>query len=167
MYKCKVQVFRANVPNGAQRGFTLVELLMVVAVGGLLIGVGIPQMRDMILTQRVRAATTSLYAAMVYARSEAIKRNSSVGVVPTSGVWSSGWTIRVLSSDTVLRRHARLSALTVNGPSSTVSFGPNGRLSSGSSNFDLSATESSMAVDRCVVVDTSGRPRIKAGSCSG
>ena len=77
-----------------QRGFTFAELLAVVAIVAILAGVAAPAMGGLVAGQRARAATSDVYTALVQARSEAIKRNAEVTLLPTtSGHWEAGWSI--------------------------------------------------------------------------
>jgi type IV fimbrial biogenesis protein FimT len=59
------------------RGFTLLELMVVVVIAGLLLGIGVPAMGDFIRNARMTAAANDLLAAMHVARSEAIKRKGA------------------------------------------------------------------------------------------
>jgi type IV fimbrial biogenesis protein FimT len=60
------------------RGFTLVELLVVVAIAALLAGLAAPAFRDLIENRRVDGAATELAADLQLARSEAVARHRAV-----------------------------------------------------------------------------------------
>ncbi len=63
-----------------QKGLTLVELMVAVAVVGVLLSVGIPSFTNMIDTNRIKGAAETLYANVQRARSESIKRNGDIYV---------------------------------------------------------------------------------------
>lgn len=65
-----------------QPGFTLVELMVAVAVLGILMAIGLPAMRDMMLNSKRSAAGNELLSAMLLARSEANKLGQRVVVCP-------------------------------------------------------------------------------------
>lgn len=94
------------------RGFTLVELLVVMTIGAILVAAAVPSMTWFIATTRASNATNSMVAAFELARSEAIRRNTVVSVCRTLdpnaaeaavacsnaagggyavGDWASGW----------------------------------------------------------------------------
>ena len=76
-----------------RRGFTLVELLVVMAIAVVLLGVAAPSLRDIILAQRVKNASFDVFASITSARSEAITRNVPVTIAPAGGNWSNGWLV--------------------------------------------------------------------------
>ena len=63
------------------RGFTLVELMMVIAVVGVLLLVAAPSFRDFIEMQRLRGVSNELVTDIQYLRSEATRRNERMGIV--------------------------------------------------------------------------------------
>jgi type IV fimbrial biogenesis protein FimT len=70
----------------AQRGFTLVEMLVVLAIAVIIASIAIPSYRTMMNTTRVSDAATSLHGALMLARTEALKRNRRVVVCKISNV---------------------------------------------------------------------------------
>ncbi|MFC7433180.1 GspH/FimT family pseudopilin [Hydrogenophaga bisanensis] len=82
------------------KGFTLIEMMVVVSLLGILVAVGVPSFRAMILQNRVTAVTNELVAALQFARSESIRTGANVMVCSTndqatcSGVWTNGWVVR-------------------------------------------------------------------------
>ena len=70
----------ANVRRG-DGGFTLVELMITVAIAALLVLLAAPSFRNMILMQRLRGTNAQLVTDMQYARSEAVARGNVLRVV--------------------------------------------------------------------------------------
>jgi type IV fimbrial biogenesis protein FimT len=62
------------------RGFTILELMITIAVAGVLAAVAIPNMRDFIRNGRLTAVANDLQRSAQIARSEAIKRQRNVVV---------------------------------------------------------------------------------------
>jgi type IV fimbrial biogenesis protein FimT len=60
------------------KGFTLVELVVVVVISAILLTVGVPMLRDMVLNNRLIAAANDLVSHLNLARSEAVKRRRDV-----------------------------------------------------------------------------------------
>lgn len=83
-------------------GFTLVELMVTIAVLAILLGVAIPGMQAFVVRNRLAAINNDLMTALNLARSEAIKRAITVSVCRTNdngvscaGTWSDGWMVFV------------------------------------------------------------------------
>lgn len=72
---------RDGAVSGRSAGFTLVELIVVVAMAAILLAVGVPAMQDMAGDNRLVAAANDLVAQLNLARSEAIKRRNGRTVV--------------------------------------------------------------------------------------
>lgn len=82
-------------------GYTLVELVITVALGALILVIAMPGFAAITHKNRINSAATQLYLTLNTARSEALKRRSAVRVCPsadssscrTDGDWSAGWLI--------------------------------------------------------------------------
>jgi type IV fimbrial biogenesis protein FimT len=58
-----------------QGGFSLIELVMVIAVGGILMALGLPAFKTVLDSAKSKAAAESVLSGLRFARGEAIKRN--------------------------------------------------------------------------------------------
>ncbi|MDY6946467.1 MAG: GspH/FimT family pseudopilin [Pseudomonadota bacterium] len=87
-------------------GFTVLELMITVAVLGILLGIGVPSFQGIIRQNRIAGQTNELLAATAMARSEAVKRGSTVTICPATSsadgdantcsgttAWGNGWII--------------------------------------------------------------------------
>lgn len=69
---------------GANIGFTLVELLVTIAVAIVLITVAVPSFNNLMRDMRVHTAVNAFLASVHFARSEAARRGVRVAVCPSS-----------------------------------------------------------------------------------
>lgn len=84
-----------------QRGFTLIELMVAVAILAILLAVGVPSFQSFIASSRLTTANNDLVGAITLARSEAIRRGSRVTVCKSAnstactddGGWQQGWIV--------------------------------------------------------------------------
>lgn len=75
-------------------GFTLIELMVTVAVAAVLMMVAAPSFVGYQRNSELSSITNTLLSAINAARGEAMKRNSYAMVVPKDGSsWSSGWIV--------------------------------------------------------------------------
>lgn len=72
-----------------QAGFTLMEMLIAIAIVAILTSLALPSFSGMLDRQRVQGAAENLFADMQYAKSQAIKCALSMDVIATAGPpWS-------------------------------------------------------------------------------
>lgn len=150
-----------------QRGFTLIELVVSVALLGILLALAGPSFKSLLEAQRMRSAAFDLMADITLARNEALKRGDSgvsVSVTRNSAGWSAGW--QVLAGTEVLStRQNAGSGVSINNASTAVTFDRNGRVSSSSSVVKFAIQDSSASRNRCISIDPSGRPKSATTAC--
>ena len=170
------------------RGFTLVELLVVLAVGAILLTIAIPGYAFFMNASRLTALTNDLVTVLHLARSEAVKRGTRVTVCKTSNAmattpacdttasWQQGWLVFVDggtrgvidSGDTLLRVQDRVSAeaaISASNYSSFVSYLPSG-VSQGPNGLANGALRVCVAGNRRdIIINSTGRPRLSSNTC--
>lgn len=179
-----------------QRGFTLVELLVTVAVLAVLLGIAVPSFQTMMANSQLSSRTNDMVGALSLARSEAIRRGARITLCKssdgascsTSGDWAQGWIAfvdatrsgtdaSVDSGETVIQVHqGNADAVSVKGSSNVsnyVSFASDGRaklMDGASQTGTLRACSSSGAVtndSRARSIEISATGRISSSTVSG
>jgi type IV fimbrial biogenesis protein FimT len=141
------------------RGFTIIELVIAISVLALMVTLAAPMYKSITATNRTRSAAYSLVASLELARSEAVKRNTAVAVLPLGTGWQDGWEVE--TGGTTLSKNEPAPHLVLSGPMAGVSYQPNGRLSMpGFVLFTVSATS---GYTRCIVIDPGGRATLNPG----
>jgi type IV fimbrial biogenesis protein FimT len=148
--------------NSRTKGFTLLELMIVVALVAIIATMGYPSFTEFMVSQRVRAAASALYDSLLLARSEAVKRNTAVSMSVTN--LKDGWTIVVTSNTTLLRTQEPFAGLQFSPANPSIAYNGFGRLSSGAGT-KITVTSPSSSKSRCITIDTVGRPRVAEGVC--
>ncbi|HSH90159.1 MAG TPA: GspH/FimT family pseudopilin [Ramlibacter sp.] len=171
------------------RGFTLIEMLAVVAILGVLACVSIPSMKTAFNSIKLSSATNVFVSGLHLARSEAIKRNARVvlcksangDTCSTAGGWEQGWIVFHDANnngardpqEAIIQREQPLSAslrLTGNlNVAKYVSFVPTGATKLTGGAFQAGTLtvcrHSADAVEgRQIVLNAVGRPRVLKAS---
>ena len=155
---------RAKAPtSGRIKGFTIIELITSVAVLAIIIAFAVPGLTNLLLDTGLKKAAIEVVTTMSYARSEAIKRNATVDIIPTGGNWKNGWTVQVGATvlKTVGASTTSMDDITTPG---TISFASSGRLTTpGTVTYVLNVSGNPRVTPRRVIVDMSGRASIRQG----
>lgn len=96
--------FERVVRPSAQTGFTLTELLIVIAIMGIVAAFAGPNLRPLLVRNAVAGHANTLTSAIWYARSEAVARGSAVSICRAASAdlnscgaagsdWSTGWIV--------------------------------------------------------------------------
>ncbi len=85
------------------QGFTLVELMVALAIAGILLGIGVPSFNQALMESRISSQYNAMVGSLFLARSEAIKGPGDVTVCPRKDKgssecggktdWDNGWLV--------------------------------------------------------------------------
>jgi type IV fimbrial biogenesis protein FimT len=80
--------------HAQNKGFTLVEFVIVGALVAILVGFAVPSFNNIIVSSRIASSVNEFIAGNAFARSEAITRKADIGLAPNQGTdWASGWVV--------------------------------------------------------------------------
>lgn len=172
------------------RGFTLIELMVAVAVLAVLLGIAVPSFNDAALGSKLGSHANSLVASATLARSEAIKRNVSVTLCAsadgadcaTTGGWEQGWVVRCRTTDNITcnadganwlvihRQQAAASGLKISEASAkrTLAFSPTGVGAEAATLTVCRSSPSAGSQERVVSISATGRAYVSkttTGAC--
>lgn len=143
-----------------QRGFTILELMIAVAILGILASIALPSFNSAIAKTQLENAAEAIYSDIRYARSESIKRSLDVTVTFTDGAnWS--YTIATVEATPVTIKIVNSSQFTVTSAvsgfaSDIITFGS----VRGTANTGSIVVTSSIASTATITVSSLGRVKL-------
>ena len=166
--------FKAQ-PSLEQRGFTLLELMITVAIVAILSAAAIPSFSEIMMKSRLTNQARDLMAGSLMARSEAIKRNQTVTLCASSngisctGTWINGWIV-IAADNTVVHSHKPApTGFLINSALTSITFSGSGLGATMATLTICKATPVVGSEERVVTVSGTGRPSItktQAGACA-
>jgi type IV fimbrial biogenesis protein FimT len=160
--------------GGSQPGLTLVELLVVMAIVGIVMVFGVPSFEALIANNARTAVVNGLVGHLQLARSEAVKRARAVTICASSanGVcdgaaaeWGTGYVVVVGTAATgygdVLRRTGGAGRISIDGRDRTMIVYQADGTSGGSTATLLVCDTGGTAAPRAVVINNVGRALVR------
>lgn len=163
---------------GRSSGFTLLELMVTVAVAGVLMTVAIPAWQSTVQRNTMTSIINDLVGDINFARSEAITRGADVSICASSNQsdcsgkenWVEGWIVSAPTAppgNNLLRAHGPIAmpqiSITKNTIGDKVTFGGSGFADKGAGTITLSTAEADTNEMTCIVISLAGRVRTETG----
>lgn len=87
--------------SNTQKGVTLIELMIGIAIMAILLAVGLPGFKVWMLNTQIRTATESMQNGLQLARAEAVRRNEQVNFILGTGT---SWTVSTVAGTAIQSR---------------------------------------------------------------
>jgi prepilin-type N-terminal cleavage/methylation domain-containing protein len=140
-----------------QQGFSLVEMMVAVAVLAILAAIAAPDMRDLIIGNRLTAATNDRLGLLQFARAEAVRRGRVINLILNAdGTWRVEDPLEP-EDKRILRTVSAATGVTIESEDGTIAFSSNGTTANTGSISLKSETSKGEEIDRTITVLGSGK----------
>lgn len=160
------------IERNAQRGFTLIELMVVVAVLAIVATVAVPSFQQLIENNRLATESNRILSALSFARSEAVRVGDDVSLTADAGGFDEGWCVHLggaCNDPDILRQFDGLNQLDYAGSANSVTFNARGEMTDAAFNISIEPSNcDSGETDktRTITVSPSGRGSTQKGDCA-
>ena len=147
------------------KGFTLVELMITLAIAAILMALAVPSFNSTIKNNRISTQANELITSLNYARSEAIRRGADVDVSRDDLNWQNGWDIT--TGTTTLRNHAAFDGTsTLEGTVTTVTYRGSGRVTDTDDIEFTLCDDRENSTGRIIEISVTGRVSVSETACN-
>lgn len=162
-------------------GFTLIELMVTLAVAAIVLLIAIPNYQAMVMSNRIASQANQVITALNYARSEAVKRGATATACSSNGGtscagntdWSTGWLVYVdananntVDAGELLRSWPSLKGgNTLNSGRQQIVFTATGFATVSNTTFNL-CDKRGAGDGRSIVINAMGRSYVKKGAAA-
>ena len=154
-------------------GFTLIELMMTITILAVVLVVAVPNIRDMIVNNRLASQANNFIAALTVARSEAIKRRVTTRVQSwdvannaDTANWGLGWQVVDMSNNEVIREfNALQGGSTLTGGVTEIDYEASGVLGVAAQTFQLGHPKCEGDQHRTISIGATGRASVARVNC--
>ncbi len=172
-------------------GFTLIELMITIAVAGVLLALGTPAYQDFVANSKRTAAVNDLLADFQISRSSSVTRNSRIVLCSSGNLttcansnnWAGGWIIFDDADadgvkdggELILSTHEPVPQNVMTASFRAIAYRPNGRVITYSPVGTVSGTLGTVTIcdsrgasmARAIVINNSGRPKTSTTQADG
>jgi len=160
-----------------QRGLTLIEAMITLAIAAILLTWAVPSLQDFITRNRMSTEVNNFVAALYVARSESVKRLQNISLCPSTtppncvsdSTWHQGWILfsNVNGTNVVIQQNPALPGdrFRITSNRNVITFNPSGQ--SGTNDTFTFCDTGGIANTRRVVLSPEGRVRTERLTTSG
>lgn len=175
---------RVEAKHGSQAAFTLIELMIVVAITSMVSATGGPVLTETVSSNRLQSQADRVLTTLNLTRSEAVKRNLPVSVCQSSdgtscsGNWEDGWIVFTNADgdntvdtgvDQVIRVYPGVNtgySLSGTISANALTYFSDGSYAGGAGTINICSQNADASRGWSLLLNTVGRPRAKRGASS-